>query len=146
MQSHVIAASRWLWWRRHEIAVATALACTLALLACVGPLLLAMAAVEWKYGKHRNCILGVLLAALLARTALWLWRELRDVPHGRWHPCAQCGAPIEHPSRAWYCSPACRRYARLRRYAAGGDEDAQAQLARLRHPASYDPALAKVPF
>jgi hypothetical protein len=31
------------------------------------------------------------------------------------HPCGQCGAPIEPPSRAEYCSPACRRYARLAR-------------------------------
>jgi hypothetical protein len=45
-----------------------------------------------------------------------------------WHPCAQCGAPIDRPSRAAYCSAACRRYARLRREAA------------------EDPELAEVPF
>lgn len=31
------------------------------------------------------------------------------------HPCLQCGAPIGHPSRAVYCSPACRKYAALER-------------------------------
>jgi hypothetical protein len=35
-----------------------------------------------------------------------------------WHPCEQCGHPIDKPSRARYCSEACRRYARLRRAAA----------------------------
>jgi hypothetical protein len=35
-----------------------------------------------------------------------------------WHPCEQCGHPIDRPSRARYCSEACRRYARLRRAAA----------------------------
>src|SRR5436190_1057863 len=34
------------------------------------------------------------------------------------HGCAQCGAPIEPPSRAEFCSPVCRRYARLRKLAA----------------------------
>lgn len=28
------------------------------------------------------------------------------------HPCGQCGAPIGTPSRAVYCSPACRDYKR----------------------------------
>jgi hypothetical protein len=40
-----------------------------------------------------------------------LWRK-RD---SNWHACGQCGVPIEPPSRAEYCSPTCRRYARLRR-------------------------------
>lgn len=35
--------------------------------------------------------------------------------HGSTHPCGQCGVPIGAPSRAVYCSPACRRYAQLER-------------------------------
>ncbi|HZL19872.1 MAG TPA: hypothetical protein VFG23_19210 [Polyangia bacterium] len=31
------------------------------------------------------------------------------------HPCSQCGSPIGAPSRAAFCSPACRTYARLER-------------------------------
>jgi hypothetical protein len=31
------------------------------------------------------------------------------------HPCGQCGRPIGAPSRAEFCSPACRRYARFER-------------------------------
>lgn len=31
-----------------------------------------------------------------------------------WHPCENCGAPIEKPSRAAYCSQACRRDANIR--------------------------------
>jgi len=53
--------------------------------------------------------------ALIVTSALaivyLLWRK-RD---SNWHACGQCGVPIEPPSRAEYCSPTCRRYARLRR-------------------------------
>lgn len=45
---------------------------------------------------------------------------------GETHPCAQCGAPIGHPSRASYCSPACRKYAALERAAT---EERSARLA-----------------
>lgn len=31
------------------------------------------------------------------------------------HPCSGCGHPIGAPSRAAYCSPQCRQYARLER-------------------------------
>lgn len=34
--------------------------------------------------------------------------------HG-FHGCGKCGAPIQAPSRAIYCSPACRNYAALER-------------------------------
>jgi hypothetical protein len=40
-----------------------------------------------------------------------------------WHPCEQCGHPIDKPSRARYCSQACRRYARMRRAAAEPELD-----------------------
>ena len=45
-----------------------------------------------------------------------------------WHPCENCGAPIDLPSRAAYCSQACRRDANIRSRAAldgwivGGEE------------------------
>jgi hypothetical protein len=35
------------------------------------------------------------------------------------HPCNQCGSPIGAPSRAAYCSPACRKYASLERAETG---------------------------
>jgi hypothetical protein len=79
-----------------------------------------------------------------------LWRDLRGVPHGRWHPCAQCRAPIEEPSRAWYCSPGCRRFARLERDAEAFDpeiaERARERLRRLQRQADTDPALVEIPF
>lgn len=48
-------------------------------------------------------------------------------PRGRtgpsWHPCEECGAPIDRPSRAAYCSAACRSYARQRRAARAIPDD-----------------------
>jgi hypothetical protein len=152
MQSHVIAASRWLRRRRFEVAVAVALVCALAALAVVGPWLLAVAALEWKYGKRRKRLLGIALATLLASAVVWLWREMRGAPHRAWHPCAQCGVPIEAPSRAAYCSHACRRYARLERDALDDDpriaERAEQRLRNLcmRAIADGDPELAEVLF
>ena len=115
MQSHVIAVLRWLYWHRYEIALTAALAITTAFLVLVGPVLLALAAVEWKQARRRQRLLSLVLVLLLARTARWLWRELRGSPQGGSHPCGQCGVPIAAPSRAEYCSPACRRYAHLTR-------------------------------
>jgi hypothetical protein len=43
------------------------------------------------------------------------------------HPCVQCGKPIGAPSRAAYCSPGCREYARLER--AKRESDARALAA-----------------
>ncbi len=42
------------------------------------------------------------------------------------HACLQCGHPIAAPSRAMYCSPACRKYAALERAAT---EERSARLA-----------------
>jgi hypothetical protein len=53
----------------------------------------------------------VVAAALAIVYALWRGRN------ADWHACGQCGVPIEPPSRAEYCSPSCRRYARLQREA-----------------------------
>jgi hypothetical protein len=146
MQTQRTALRRWLSWHRHEVAAGAALLSLAAALVVAAPILLTVAALEWKHGRRRNRLLGVALIALLARAVLWLWQELRNLPHGTWHPCLQCGAPIEEPSRACYCSPACRRYARLQRGARGGDHDAAARLARLRRGDRYDPTLAEVPF
>jgi hypothetical protein len=58
--------------------------------------------------SHPELIVATALAIVYA-----LWRK-RDAG---WHACGQCGVPIEPPSRAEYCSPSCRRYARLQREA-----------------------------
>jgi hypothetical protein len=151
MRSHGIALCRWTCLHRHELLVAAAFAVTAATLLFVGPLLLALAALEWKMSTRRKSrLLGLVFAAVLTRALLWLWRDLRGVPHRRWHACAQCRGPIEAPSRAWYCSPGCRRYARLERDAGAFDPviagRARARLRRLREQADRDPALAEIPF
>jgi hypothetical protein len=146
MHTQRIALTRWLIWHRRQLAAGTALIAVSTLLVFMGPLLLAVAALEWKRARRRNRLLGLALTVLLARTVIWLWHELRNLPHGAWHPCAQCGTPIEGPSKAWYCSPGCRRYARLEHASRGGDEQAAARLERLRRSDRYDPALAEVPF
>jgi hypothetical protein len=146
MHAQRTALQRWLSWHRRELAASAALVTLAAALVVVGPILLTVAALEWKHSRRRNRSLGLVLATLLARAVVWLWQELRNLPHGTWHPCLQCGAPIEAPSQACYCSPVCRRYARLERAARGGDLDATSRLARLRRADRCDPALADVPF
>ena len=149
MRSQDIALWRWICWHRRELAVTAAFAVTVGVLIVAGPWLLLLAAVEWKTGRRGRRLLGLALATLLLRAAVWLWRDLRGVPHGRWHPCAQCRAPIEEPSQAWYCSPGCRRYARLERDAAAFDlriaERAQQRL-QLREHMAVNPALTEIPF
>jgi hypothetical protein len=152
MRNHGIAIGRWLLWHRHELLLTSALAGTLLLLFATSPPLLLVAAVEWKQARGRRSprLLGLAVLATLLRAVVWLWRELRGVPHGAWHPCVVCGAPIEAPSRAWYCSPGCRRHARLEREAQAFDPDvaerAAEQLRRLHRPPAHDPALAEIPF
>jgi hypothetical protein len=74
------------------------------------------------------------------------------MPQSKWHPCAQCGTPIEEPSRAAYCSHACRTYARLERAALDHDPPIAARAERrlrnlrLRELADTDPRLEEVPF
>jgi hypothetical protein len=148
MQTQGIALWRWISWHRRELAVGTILAIATGLLVLVGPGLLLVAALEWKRGSRR--LLGLVLVMALWRTLVWLWRELRCVPHGDWHPCVRCGAPIEAGSRAWYCSPLCRRYARLERDAGAWDpwvaERAEAWLRALARSAELDPNLSEIPF
>ncbi len=148
MRSHGIALCRWTCSHRRELVTTAALSMMALLLLVAGPWLLALAALEWKTSRRRKKrLLGLLMAGLLARALLWLWRELRGLPHGRWHACAQCGGPIEEPSRAWYCSPVCRRYARLARDAAAFDPRvAERARRRLRDQADTDPRLAEIPF
>jgi hypothetical protein len=152
MQAHVIAGSRWLQQHRHQITVAAALAVTLTALLLATPLLFPIAAVEWKQTPRRKRVLSLTLLAVLTRATIWLWCELRDVPHGPWHPCAQCGRPIEAPSRAAYCSHACRNWARLERDALDNDpriaEWAARRLRnrRFRDLADNDLDMTEVPF
>jgi hypothetical protein len=152
MQSHVIAAARRASRHRYEITLAIALALTTGVLLIATPILLTTAAVEWKHGRRRSCLLSLALILVLARAIGWLSRELRGLPHGRWHLCGQCGAPIEAPSRAAFCSHACRTYARLERDAVDNDPRIAARAGRrlrnlrLRELAEADPQLEKVPF
>jgi hypothetical protein len=150
MQTQRIALWRWICWHRLHIAAATGLVGVAALLLFTGPALLVIAAAEWKYSRRQSRGRSLALLGLLARAVVWLWQDVRGVPHGRWHPCAQCRAPIEAPSRAWYCSPSCRRYARLARDVRSPDprlaERAETRLRVLSRIAAADPELSEIPF
>jgi hypothetical protein len=147
MQTQGIALWRWISWHRYQLALAAALVLIAAVFLFSAPVLLAIAAYEWK-SRHRR-VIGLALLGLLARSSLWLRQEFQGIPHGKWHPCAQCGAPIEAPSRAWYCSPLCRRYARLEREMRSPDpwsaERAAVRLRVVTQPA-VDPASSEIPF
>jgi hypothetical protein len=147
MHSHGIALWRWFSWHRYQLAVATGLALVAAVLLSTGPVLLILGGFEWK-ARHRR-VIGIAILGF-ARSIVWLWQELQGIPHGRWHPCAQCGAPIEAPSRAWYCSPVCRRYARLERDARSPDpwlsERTAVRLRVLARASAADPELSEIPF
>lgn len=150
MQDQGIALWRWLSWHRYQLVIGAALVAVGAVLLIVGPALLAVAAVGWKYSRRRSRLLSLALLGLLARALVWLWKELRGLPHGSWHPCIQCGSPIEAPSQAWYCSPACRSYARLERDARSPDpwtaERAETKLRVLSRLDLVDPHLSEIPF
>jgi hypothetical protein len=148
MHLHGIPFWRWLSWHRYQLAVATAL--VLVAVTCLGvaPLLLTVGVFEWK-SNHRR-VLGLALLSLLGRSIVWLWQDLQGIPQGPWHPCSQCGSPIEAPSRAWYCSPFCRRYARLERDARSPDpwlaERAAVRLGVLARASAANPELSDIPF
>jgi hypothetical protein len=152
MQTHVIAGSRWLRRHQHEITVATALAISFTTLVLATTIVLPIAAIEWKQTPRSKRVLSLAVLSVLVQTTVRLWCELRNIPHGRWHPCTQCGRPIEEPSRAAYCSHACRTWARLEREALDNDpfiaERAARRLRnrRLRELADSDSALTEVPF
>jgi hypothetical protein len=147
MLDHGNSAWRWFSWHRYQVAAAAGLVLVAAVLLETAPLLLALAAVEWKQRHRRQ--LGLAVLGLLAGAIVWLWQELHGLPHGRWHSCVQCGAPIAEPSRAEYCSPACRRTARLERERCSPDPwIAERAEAGLHVPArtAADPAVAEIPF
>jgi hypothetical protein len=149
MQAQGNSLWRWVSGHRLQLLAATVLTGVGALLLFTGPALLIVAAVEWKYSRRRSRVLSLALLGLLARALVWLWQELRNVPHCPWHPCAQCGAPIEAPSKAWYCSPLCRRYARLEPDVRSPNpwcaERAAVRLRLLAQPA-VDPSSSEIPF
>jgi hypothetical protein len=155
MHAHRTAASRWLSAHRYQLTLAAALLSALALLLISAPFLLVLALIEWKLEprkRRKPRLIGLLIINQLLLATHWLWCELHDLPRRPWHPCAQCGKPIEVPSRASYCSHACRTYARLERDALDHDpriaERAQRRLRnlRLRRLADDDPRLDEVPF
>jgi hypothetical protein len=110
MHAQGIALWRWFIDHRRQLALIAACGLTIGLLLVVLPWLLLFAATEWKLSRRRGRILGLALAGQLTRTLRWLWCELSDTPHGPWHPCAQCGKPIDDRSRAAYCSHSCRHH------------------------------------
>jgi hypothetical protein len=148
IHTHGIALWRWLTWHRYQVALATGLVLVAVLFLSSAPVLITIAAFEWK-ASHRR-LLGLAVLGLLVRSTVWLWEELWGSPYGQWHPCAQCGAPIEAPSKAWYCSPLCRRYARLERDARSPDpwlaERAEVRLRALTRASTADPELSEIPF
>jgi hypothetical protein len=138
--------------RRLMLAAAVAVLAAGGLLAA--PWLALLAAVEWKVAANRQGrrrLLTVAAAGLWWRTVVWLWRELHGAPHRPWYPCAQCGRPIELPSRAACCSHACRMYARLRREAeangrVAGRARRRLRAIELRRLADQQPEWTQVPF
>jgi hypothetical protein len=66
--------------------------------------------------RSRSTAHPELIVASALALVFVLWRKRESDRRGSdWHACGQCGVPIEPPSRVEYCSPTCRRYARLRR-------------------------------
>jgi hypothetical protein len=147
MLDHRTPLWRWLSWHRYQLAAAAGLFFATAALIAVAPLLLAVSALEWKRGHRR--VLGLALLSLLTTAIVWLWRGLHGLPREPWHSCVQCGAPIEEPSRAEYCSPACRHVARLERERSSPDPwiaaCAETRL-RILARATTDPAPDGIPF
>jgi hypothetical protein len=155
MQSHVIAAYRWISAHRYQLALAASLILTIGALIIVTPILLAIALIEARHADNRRRRYrpyGVISIIALATAVRWLWDELRDAPHRPWHPCTECGRPIEEPSRAAYCGHACRSIARLEREALDTEPRIAERAARrlrnrrLRELADNDPDLTEVPF
>jgi hypothetical protein len=155
MHAHVTAGVRRLSAHKYQLTLVAALVTALALLLITAPFLLALALIEWKLEppkRRKPRLIGLLLINQLLSACRWLWCELQGLPHRPWHPCGQCGKPIEAPSRATYCWHACRTYARLEREARDNDPAiagrAQRRLRnlRLRRLADDDPTLNEVPF
>jgi hypothetical protein len=141
--------ARQVWFHRRQIAAGLALALTVGVLVVATPWLLTLALVERHQTRRKTRLLGLIVLAALAQAVGWLWHELWRhplEPCGPWHPCQHCGFPITDKSRARYCSPGCRRLARLT-VRARSDDRAASRLARLQQSApSYDPATSEIPF
>lgn len=64
---------------------------------------------------------GVIAALVESTLALALsafgLRRTRGRIGPSWHPCEECGQPIDAPSKAAFCSESCRRHQSLRRRA-----------------------------
>ena len=136
------------WARRRELLLATWLLAVAAALVYLAPLLLALALIESRSRRRRRGVALIALAMLVAALA-WTWRELRGLPCPGWHPCARCGFPIEPRSQACYCSPACRRNARLERDARAFDPhlaEREKRRLRLREQAALDPEPTDIPL
>jgi hypothetical protein len=156
MQPNIYRASRWISAHRYHITLGAGLVFTLALLIFATPILLVIALIESHQAannRRRRYQPAALIAFVtLLMAARWLWQELHGMPHRPWHPCAQCGRPIEEPSRAAYCSHACRTHARLERDALDNDPRVAARAERrlrsirLRELVDADPDLEEVPF
>jgi hypothetical protein len=150
---HTQPSSPLRWTRAHqrEIRDTVALAVVGASLVALLPLLVALGLVERSRDRRKPPAATLILRALV-RALVWLFRDLTDSPQGPWHPCAQCGQPILEPSRATYCSHACRNYARLERDAQANDpriaERARRRLRAidLRELAETNPEWDEVPF
>lgn len=76
-----------------------------------------MAGVGSARREHRTMIaLAVESTAALVLSALGLRRAGRRIGPS-WHPCEECGQPIDAPSKAAFCSESCRRHQSIRRRA-----------------------------
>jgi hypothetical protein len=156
MQNQINRVFRWISAHRYQITLVAYLVFTLGLLIVATPVLLVIALVEShqtaRDKRHRDQPAGLTAFITLLMAVRWLWQELHGLPHGPWRPCAQCGRPIEEPSRAAYCSHACRSWARLEREALDNDPRIAERAARrlrnrrLRDLADNDPDLNEVPF
>jgi hypothetical protein len=137
------------WFHRHRLGAGAALAFMFGLFVVAAPWLLALALLEQHRTGRRKHLLGLIALAGLGKAVLWLWREVWRhpfEPRGLWHACRECGYPISNRSRACFCSPLCRRLARLRTSADAGDERAQSRLDWLTREGKHNPDWGKVPF
>jgi hypothetical protein len=137
------------WFHRHRLYAGAALALTVGLFVLAAPWLLTLAVLEHHRTGRKKRLLGLIVLTGLGKAVLWLWREVWRhpfEPHGPWHACKECGYPISNRSRAGFCSPLCRRLARLRTRVNAGDELAQRRLDRLTRDDNHNPDWGEVPF
>ena len=95
-------------WRVLRVLIVVAVSVLVIGTALVFSLFIALTSGTRGRRSHPELVIAAALAIVYA-----FWRR-RDAD---WHACGQCGVPIEPPSRAEFCSPSCRRYARLHREA-----------------------------